>query len=241
MRKASRLFEIIQILRVARRPITAQTIAEALEVTVRSVYRDISALQTMRVPIEGERGVGYILRPGFNLPPLMFSIEETEAIVLALAMVARTGDTELRQAAKKVSDKIAASLPEPLSKTLSANALHAWGSIAPSPAGVDLAMVRRAVRDEERLDITYGDETGAETRRQIRPIAMIYYSETTNIVAWCEPQASDPQFPLRPRSDLQDNRQLFQDGRRKVAAIVDERLAEQSVGTSERTTNQAGA
>jgi predicted DNA-binding transcriptional regulator YafY len=186
MRKVSRLFEIIQILRVARRPVTAQTIAETLEVTVRSVYRDISALQTMRVPIEGERGVGYILRPGFNLPPLMFSIEETEAIVLALAMVARTGDSELRQAAKKVSDKIAASLPEPLSKTLTANALHAWGSVAPSPAGIDLATVRRAVRDEERLDITYRDEAGAETRRQIRPIAVIYYSETTNVVAWCE-------------------------------------------------------
>ena len=183
MRKASRLFEIIQILRLARRPVTAQTIADMLEVTVRSVYRDIAALQTMRVPIEGERGVGYILRPGFNLPPLMFSIEETEAIVLALAMVGRSSDAELRQAAKKVSDKIAASLPEPLSKTLSANALHAWGSIAPAPAGIDLAMVRRAVRDEERLDLSYRDETGAETQRRIRPIAVIYYSETVNIVA----------------------------------------------------------
>ncbi|MDA5632254.1 MULTISPECIES: helix-turn-helix transcriptional regulator [Rhizobium/Agrobacterium group] len=186
MRKASRLFEIIQILRLARRPVTAQMIAEKLEVTSRSVYRDIAALQTMRVPIEGERGVGYILRPGFSLPPLMFSIEETEAIVLALAMVGRSSDTELRQAAKKASDKIAASLPEPLSKTLSANALHAWGSVAPAPAGIDLATVRRAVRDEERLEISYRDETGAETRRQIRPIAVIYYSETVNIVGWCE-------------------------------------------------------
>ncbi|MCZ7468070.1 YafY family transcriptional regulator [Agrobacterium sp. O3.4] len=186
MRKASRLFEIIQILRLARRPVTAQMIAEKLEVTARSVYRDIAALQTMRVPIEGERGVGYILRPGFSLPPLMFSIEETEAIVLALAMVGRSSDTELRQAAKKASDKIAASLPEPLSKTLSANALHAWGSIAPAPAGIDLATVRRAVRDEERLEISYRDETGTETRRQIRPIAVIYYSETVNIVGWCE-------------------------------------------------------
>lgn len=131
MRKASRLFEIIQILRLARRPVTAQTIADKLEVTARSVYRDIAALQTMRVPIEGERGVGYILRPGFSLPPLMFSIEETEAIVLALAMVGRSSDTELRQAAKKASDKIAASLPEPLSKTLSANALHAWAASHP--------------------------------------------------------------------------------------------------------------
>ncbi|WP_395773097.1 helix-turn-helix transcriptional regulator [Agrobacterium pusense] len=186
MRKASRLFEIIQILRLARRPVTAQTIADMLEITVRSVYRDMAALQTMRVPIAGERGVGYILRPGFNLPPLMFSIEETEAIVLALAMVDRTGDMELRRAAKKASDKIAASLPEPLSKTLSANALHAWGSIAPAPAGLDLSKVRRAVRDEETLEITYRDEAGAETRRRVRPIAMIYYSETVNIVAWCE-------------------------------------------------------
>ncbi|MBW9067961.1 helix-turn-helix transcriptional regulator [Agrobacterium pusense] len=186
MRKASRLFEIIQILRLARRPVTAQTIADMLEITVRSVYRDMAALQTMRVPIAGERGVGYILRPGFNLPPLMFSIEETEAIVLALAMVDRTGDMELRRAAKNASDKIAASLPEPLSKTLSANALHAWGSIAPAPAGLDLSTVRRAVRDEETLEIIYRDEAGAETRRRVRPIAVIYYSETVNIVAWCE-------------------------------------------------------
>jgi len=186
MRKASRLFEIIQILRLARRPVTAQTIADMLEITVRSVYRDMAALQTMRVPIAGERGVGYILRPGFNLPPLMFSIEETEAIVLELAMVDRNGDMELRRAAKKASDKIAASLPEPLSKTLSANALHAWGSIAPAPAGLDLSTVRRAVRDEETLEIIYRDEAGAETRRRVRPIAVIYYSETVNIVAWCE-------------------------------------------------------
>ncbi|TIU04531.1 MAG: HTH domain-containing protein, partial [Mesorhizobium sp.] len=102
MRKASRLFEIIQILRLAKKPVTAATIAEQLEVTVRSVYRDIAALQAMRVPIEGGRGIGYILRPGFDLPPLMFSIEEMEAIVLSLALLERTGDDELKQAAKRV-------------------------------------------------------------------------------------------------------------------------------------------
>lgn len=186
MRKASRLFEIIQILRVARQPVTAQKIAETLEVTSRSVYRDIAALQAMRVPVEGERGVGYIMRPGFNMPPLMFSIEETEAIVLALALVSRTGDTELRNAAKRVSDKIAASVPEPLSRILSTTALHAWGSVANAPEGVDLSLIRRAVRNEEKLDITYQDESGALTTRRIRPIAVIYYSETANIVAWCE-------------------------------------------------------
>jgi predicted DNA-binding transcriptional regulator YafY len=122
MRKASRLFEIIQILRVAKRPVTAAVIAERLEVTVRSIYRDIAALQAMRVPIDGERGIGYIIRPGFDLPPLMFTIEETEAVVLGLALIERTGDKELTAAAKKVKQKIAAAVPAPLRQLVSAGA-----------------------------------------------------------------------------------------------------------------------
>lgn len=186
MRKASRLFEIIQILRLAKKPVTAAEIAVQLEVTVRSIYRDIAALQAMRVPIEGGRGIGYILRPGFTLPPLMLSIEETEAIVLALALLERTGDTELRQAAKQVNRKIAAVVPAPLAGTFSANALHAWGSVAPVPDALDLAMVRRAIRDEQKLALDYRDEYARATERTIRPVALIYYSQTANIVAWCE-------------------------------------------------------
>jgi predicted DNA-binding transcriptional regulator YafY len=186
MRKASRLFEIIQILRLAKTPVTAAVIAERLEVTVRSVYRDIVALQAMRVPIEGERGIGYILRPGFDLPPLMFSIEEMEAIVLSLALLERTGDNELKQAAKRVGAKIAGAVPPPLRQTFDANVLHAWGFAALSAAAADLALVRRAIRDEEKLDLSYRDELGRATERTIRPIALIYYSETANIVAWCE-------------------------------------------------------
>ncbi|OCP24530.1 MULTISPECIES: YafY family protein [unclassified Ensifer] len=186
MRKASRLFEIIQILRLARKPVTAADMAETLEVTPRSIYRDIAALQAMRVPIEGGRGIGYILRPGFDLPPLMFSIEETEAIVLALALLARTGDEELKAAAGRVNQKITGAVPEPLRLAFRSQALHAWGTVAPSPAGVDLALVRRAIRDERKLGIDYRDELGRATERMIRPIALIYYSETANIVAWCE-------------------------------------------------------
>ena len=186
MRKASRLFEIIQILRLARRPVTAAEIAGRLEVTVRSIYRDIAALQAMRVPIEGERGIGYILRPGFDLPPLMFTIEETEAVVLALALLERTGDAELQAAAKRVGEKIAGAVPPPLRQTLSARALHAWGTAPRQPEGIDLAAVRRAIRDEETLLIDYRDEHARATERTIRPIALIYYSETANIVAWCE-------------------------------------------------------
>lgn len=186
MRKAARLFEIIQILRPARRPVTAAMIAAQLEVTVRSIYRDIAALQAMRVPIEGGRGIGYILRPGFTLPPLMLSIEETEAIVLALALLERTGDTELKQAAKQVTRKIAAVVPPPLARTFTSNALHAWGSAAPVPEAIDLAMVRRAIRDERKLELDYRDELARVSERVIRPIALIYYSQTANIVAWCE-------------------------------------------------------
>jgi predicted DNA-binding transcriptional regulator YafY len=186
MRKASRLFEIIQILRVARRPVTAAMIAERLEVTVRSVYRDIAALQAMRVPIDGERGIGYILRPGFDLPPLMFTIEETEAVVLGLALIERTGDKELTEAAKKVAHKIAGAVPEPLRQLVSARSLHAWGPIAPEPPNVDFTLIRRAIRDEEKLDVAYRDEEGRITERIIRPLALIYYLDAAVIVAWCE-------------------------------------------------------
>jgi predicted DNA-binding transcriptional regulator YafY len=186
MRKASRLFEIIQILRLARKPVTAAEIAAQLEVTARSIYRDIVALQAMRVPIEGERGIGYILRPGFTLPPLMLSIEETEAIVLALALLDRTGDMELKRAGKQVTRKIASVVPAPLAQAFSTNALHAWGTVAPAPDAVDLGIVRRAIRDEQKLLLDYRDEFGRATERTIRPIALIYYSQTANIVAWCE-------------------------------------------------------
>lgn len=186
MRKASRLFEIIQILKLARHPVTAAEIAARLEVTVRSIYRDIAALQAMRVPVEGERGIGYILRPGFDLPPLMFSIEETEAIVLALALLDRMADTELKAAAKRVGVKIEAAVPPPLRHTLNARALHAWGTAQRAPETIDLAMVRRAIREEEKLLLDYRDELGRATERTIRPLAMIYYSEHANIVAWCE-------------------------------------------------------
>ena len=186
MRKASRLFEIIQILRLAKMPVTAARIADTLEVTSRSIYRDIAELQAMRVPIAGGRGIGYVMRPGYDLPPLMFLIEETEAIVLALALLDRTGDTLLRQAAKRVSEKVAAAMPAPLRSMLAANAIHAWGTIAREPGGIDLANVRSAVREEQKLEIGYRDEFGNKTERTIQPIAMIYYSESTNIVAWCE-------------------------------------------------------
>jgi predicted DNA-binding transcriptional regulator YafY len=186
MRKASRLFEIIQIVRLKRRPVTALEIAEALEVTPRTIYRDIAALQAMRVPIEGGRGIGYILRPGFNLPPLMFSIEETEAIVLSLAMIQRTGDRALKNAAQSASQKIEGALPVPLRETFRKGSLYAWGGVASAPEGMELSELRMAIRDERKLNLEYRNEAGEISNRTIWPIAMIYYTEWANVVAWCE-------------------------------------------------------
>ncbi|PJI45492.1 MAG: transcriptional regulator [Rhizobium sp.] len=209
MRKASRLFEIIQILRLSRRVVTAAEIAGQLEVTPRSIYRDIAALQAMRVPIEGERGLGYILRPGFDLPPLMFSVEETEAIVLGLALLERTADTGLKQAARRVNAKIAAAVPEPLRHVLQGNALQAWGSVAPAPEGVDLAMVRAAIRDERKLLIDYRDELANATERTVRPLALVYYSATAVIVAWCELRKAIRNFRADRVEDCQPLEDFF--------------------------------
>ncbi len=186
MRKATRLFEIIQILRMASRPVTAADMAAQLEVTPRSIYRDVAALQAMRVPIEGGRGIGYILRPGFTLPPLMFSIEETEALVLALALLERIGDTSLKKSAVSISRKLAASMPELLRKVLETTALHAWGSPLGDSGGMDLERLRLSIREEEVMAIDYVDAEGRHTCRHIRPLALIYYTDWVNIVAWCD-------------------------------------------------------
>ena len=106
--------------------------------------------------------------------------------MLALALLERTGDGELKAAAKRVSRKIAAVVPSALLQTFRSSALHAWGTVAAEPAGIDLALTRRAIRDERKMELDYGDERGRLTQRIIWPLALIYYSETVNIVAWCE-------------------------------------------------------
>ena len=118
MRRADRLFDIIQTLRSAPRPLTAAAIAEKLEVTVRTIYRDIAALQASRVPIEGAPGLGYVLRRGFDLPPLMFTLEETDAIAIGVRLLRRLRDPKLQKAAESVLAKLAAVVPRELQSQL---------------------------------------------------------------------------------------------------------------------------
>ncbi|HYC15342.1 MAG TPA: YafY family protein [Stellaceae bacterium] len=186
MRRADRLFEIVQLLRGASAPSTAASLAAALEVTVRTVYRDIAALQARRVPIEGERGVGYVLRKGFTLPPLMFTADEIDAIAVGVRLVRRIRDPKLQKAAAAVLSKVTAIVPDEVRPQLVGAPLYVSDGTAVVPHAVELAEVRHAIREARKMRIDYVDEAGSFTRRTVWPIAMVYYVDVTLIAGWCE-------------------------------------------------------
>ena len=186
MRRSDRLFDIIQRLRTAGRPVTADTLAAELEVTPRTVYRDIATLQARRVPIEGAAGIGYVLRQGFDLPPLMFTIDEVEAIAVGARLVQRLRDSKLQDAAEGVLAKVATVLPDRLRSHVVTPPIYISPGAAVEAQGVDIAEIRAAIRDSRKLYIVYADQEGRETDRTIWPIAMAYYVDVTLVGAWCE-------------------------------------------------------
>lgn len=194
MRRADRLFDIIQNLRVAPRPVTARMLAARLEVTERTIYRDIATLQARRVPIEGAAGIGYVLRRGFDLPPLMFTVDEIEAIALGARMVRRVRDAALAQAAEKVLEKLATALPDSLRQGMVAPPFWVSEGSAAVPEGIDLAALRRAIREQRKLRLDYADAEGRRTERIVWPIAMAYYVDATLLGAWCELRADYRHF-----------------------------------------------
>lgn len=179
MSRTARLFELIQLLRSAKRPVTARDIAAALEISIRTVYRDIASLQAMQTPILGEPGVGYVMRKGYDLPPINFDTEEAEAISVGLSLIARTGDPGLWRAARRASHKLNETAP--LARQLIASS---W-PINPAPK-LDLSELRRSIRQETKVRITYRDAEQRETERVIWPIVLVYYQDAALIVAWCE-------------------------------------------------------
>lgn len=186
MGRSSRLFEIIQILRRACGPVSAQSIAATLEVSQRTIYRDIATLQGMRVPIEGEAGIGYVMQGRFELPPLTFTDDEIEAIVVGLSLIGRTGDVDLLAAASRVGRKISAVLPVAADHGIESSALHVsqWNDIPPSV--VEYRVMRQAIREERKLQIQYEDVEGQSSNRVIYPLSLIYYIDAVVLAAWCE-------------------------------------------------------
>ena len=186
MVRATRLLDLLQRLRSRRFPVSGATLAAELGISLRTLYRDVAALQAQGAHIDGEAGVGYVLRPGFMLPPLMFSNDEIEALVLGSRWVADRADHRLGLAARNALAKIAAVLPEELRHDLDTSALLV-GPGAPIAAGdEELAAIRGAIRAERKLAITYRDLKDRETRRTIWPCALAFFDRARVVVAWCE-------------------------------------------------------
>lgn len=187
MRRTERLFAIIQILRRARAPITAASMADELETSLRTVYRDIAELVAQRVPVRGEAGIGYMLEAGFDMPPLMLTPDEIEAAVLGARWVAGRGDAALARAANDLVAKIGAVIPSHLRPFLLDGALttpERPGRVVPD--SLDVERVRAAIRGQTKIKLTYRDESERETRRTVWPVAIAYYETVRLLAAWCE-------------------------------------------------------
>ena len=186
MSRTQRLFDLIQLLRRHRYPISAQDLASELQVSVRTLYRDIVSLKAQGAEIEGEPGVGYVLRPSFMLPPLMFSHEELEALVLGSRWVSKRADKQLAVAADNALTKIAAVLPNDLRLQLELSSLLIGPSNVVSTQDQVLQSIRDAVRAESKLEITYQDSKESNSNRIVWPIGLVFFDQVRILVAWCE-------------------------------------------------------
>jgi len=226
--------QLIQALRRYRRPVSGQTLADETGVSLRTLYRDIAALQAQGADIEGESGIGYVLKPGFLLPPLMFSEDEIEALVLGARWVASRADEGLGTAARNLIAKIGAVLPADLAERLETSNLM----VGPAPKAefqpVDLAEIRAAIRYEQAIEIDYRDAGGKTSQREIWPFALGFFENARVVVAWCKLRQSFRHF----RADRIAS--LAQTGRRyprRKAAMLKEWKAIENIG-NEKTADR---
>ena len=186
MRRADRLFQIVQYLRGGRL-LTARTLAERLEVSERTVYRDIADLVGSGVPIEGEAGVGYVMRAGYDLPPLMFSRDEIVALVAGARLIRAWGGAAMAQAAEEALVKIDAVLPEPERARARSVPIHAMSMPQMNDAlRARIDEIEHATEARQRLDLTYADADGAPTSRVVRPLGLWFWGKVWTLIGWCE-------------------------------------------------------
>ena len=186
MRRADRLFQIIQVLRRHRRPLTADTIAAELETSKRTIYRDIATLMAQRVPIRGEAGIGYVLDGGFDMPPLMLTSDEVEAAVLGAQWVRAHGDPVLARAADDLLAKLAQTVPQALRGLVLEPVVGTPPGAKQTPGAIDIAQLRLWCQRGQKLTIAYVDEHGRTTKRTIWPFLVGYRDATRLSIAWCE-------------------------------------------------------
>lgn len=192
MRRSARLLDLIQALRRRRRPVAAAVLAGELGVSLRTLYRDIATLVEGGAPIVGAAGLGYVLEPGYFLPPLMFRADEVDALVLGLRLVEARGDPDLATAAADALAKILAVLPPALEDADTASGLLA----APGKTCPHLPALRTALRREDKLRLSYVDKNGTASSRVVWPVAVGFFEATEVLAAWCETRADFRHFRL---------------------------------------------
>ncbi|MCI4663687.1 MAG: YafY family transcriptional regulator [Neomegalonema sp.] len=185
MRRADRLFQIVQHLRGGR-SMTAATLAERLEVSERTIYRDIADLKACGVPIDGEAGVGYLMRDGFDLPPLMFSRDEIAALVAGARIVRAWGGVEMARAAEEALVKITAVLPAGGKRQAEQVAIDAWPGALSEVDRRRLDQVESAIEHRLKLELAYSDADQRATQRTVRPLGLWFWGQVWLLVAWCE-------------------------------------------------------
>ena len=201
MSRGSRLLMMLDALRAHRHPVTAAALAEQMGVSERTIYRDIQSLNAMGTPVDGEAGVGYLLRPGTFLPPLSFNADELEALVLGARWVRHQGDPVLAEAAERVLTKIATATPRDLRDRIDQTSLWvpAFGS---TPTDPWVAPARAAIRDERKLRIRYRAEDGQASERVIWPFALAFFEGRRVLAAWCELRSAHRHFRVDRVDDM---------------------------------------
>jgi predicted DNA-binding transcriptional regulator YafY len=186
MRRADRLFQIVNVLRRRRTATTATHLAERLGVSERTVYRDMRDLILAGTPIDGEAGVGYRIRPGYDLPPLMFDRDEIQALVLGARMVRQFGDPALARASDAILGKLAAIVPKDLAPLVAETRLFVASTIGAGTSADALTLAREALIARRKLELSYATADGAATKRIVRPLGIFFWGRTWTLAAWCE-------------------------------------------------------
>src|SRR4051794_26834412 len=196
MRRADRLFQIVQLLRRRGTIVTAKQIAAKLEISERTVYRDIRDLIAAGTPIDGEAGVGYRLQPGYDLPPLMFDRDEIQALVLGARIVAQFGDPALARASESILSKVAGVLPKDLEPLLADTRLFVPKTWSGTRSAAGLAVAREALVAKRRLHLNYANEKQEQSERIVRPLGLFFWGKTWTLAAWCEMRTGFRNFRL---------------------------------------------
>jgi predicted DNA-binding transcriptional regulator YafY len=211
VRRADRLFQVIQLLRGRRRATTASALAGQLGVSERTIYRDVRDLMASGTPIEGEAGVGYTLRRDYDLPPLMFDPEELEALVLGARLVAAFGDESLVRPARSAISKVESALPQKVKSKLERPPLFAPRMPASRARSAALDRIRAAMTGKQKLRLSYQRGDGEESFRVVRPLGAFFWGTSWTVTAWCELRNDFRNFRLDRIYELEIIQETFAD------------------------------